>query len=145
MRERNMIVQTWLVDIPPQECYRLLQESVVGRLGVVIQGRPEIFPVSHVFDVESGCVSFPTGGHTKFKAALEWPWVAFEVDGMEENREGAWSVQVVGSAEEITDEAEISRLVTLRHVNWITGPSVHWLRIVATQVTGRRVIGASGL
>ncbi|MET1045034.1 MAG: pyridoxamine 5'-phosphate oxidase family protein [Microbacteriaceae bacterium] len=140
-----MNIQTWLVDIPTEECYRLLRTSVTGRLGVVVQGRPEIFPVSHVFDAESNCVAFPTGGHTKFRAALDWPWVAFEVDGMDEDQRGAWSVHLIGVAEEITDLAVIERLTQLRHVNWITGPSVHWLRVVAQQVTGRRVIGASSL
>ncbi|WP_157156185.1 MULTISPECIES: pyridoxamine 5'-phosphate oxidase family protein [unclassified Diaminobutyricimonas] len=140
-----MTVQTWLVDLSGDECARLLEAAVVGRLGVVIQGRPEIFPVSHVYDAESGSVAFPTGGHTKIHAALEWPWVAYEIDGLDESAETAWSVQVVGRAEEITDLELIERLSRLRaeRVRWISGESVRWLRIVAVKVSGRRIQAVS--
>lgn len=136
-----MSVHTWLIDIPVDECVRLLQSTPIGRLGVIVEGRPEIFPVNHVYDQETGCVSFPTEPRTKMRAALEWPWVAFEVDGSEVGREGSWSVLVVGRAEEITDQDLIGRLVQQRgiRVDYAGRGSVRWLRIRASKVTGRRV------
>lgn len=140
-----MTVQTWLVDLSVEECARLLESAVVGRLGVIVQGRPEIYPVSHVYDTETGCVAFPTGGHTKIQAALEWPWVAYEVDGLDNIAETAWSVQVVGRAEEITDAEMIARLSRRRaeRVRWISGEYVRWLRVVAVKVSGRRIQAVS--
>jgi nitroimidazol reductase NimA-like FMN-containing flavoprotein (pyridoxamine 5'-phosphate oxidase superfamily) len=140
-----MNVQTWLVELSVDECARLLESAVVGRLGVVIQGRPEIFPVSHVYDAQLGSVAFPTGGHTKIQAALEWPWVAYEVDGLDDATETAWSVHVVGRAVEITDAELIERLTRLRaeRVRWISGDTVRWLRIESVKVTGRRIQAVS--
>src|SRR5690606_31857121 len=114
-----------------------LASAPMGRLGVIIDGRPEIFPVSHVFDLEHRCVAFPTNDGTKLHGALNWPWVAFEADELE--RDGGWSVLVVGQAEEVTDPAEIERLSALRDVPWRTGPGTRWLRIVPSKITGRHI------
>jgi nitroimidazol reductase NimA-like FMN-containing flavoprotein (pyridoxamine 5'-phosphate oxidase superfamily) len=135
-----MTVETWLISIPPHECENLLATSKVGRLGVVIDGRPEIFPVDHVFDRESGSIAFPTSAGTKMHGALEWPFVAFEVDALESADTGGWSVAVVGTAEEITDPDAIARLQQARQVRWShPGTATHWIRIVPTQITGRRI------
>lgn len=134
-----MTVQTWLIDLSPEECADLLAASKLGRLGIVIDGRPEIFPVNHVYDRESGCVVFPTRAGTKLHGTLDWPWVAYEVDGIEPDDAGGWSVAVVGAADEITDADEIARLARDRHVLWAAGDDAHWIRIVPSKMTGRRI------
>ena len=134
-----MAVRTWHVDIPIQECRERLAGTVLGRLGVVVDGRPEIFPVNHVFDAKDDSVAFPTNDGTKLHAALNWPWVAFEVDGIEPGDGGGWSVVVVGTAEEVVDTAEVERLAGERTVLWAAGKSKRWIRIVPTKVTGRRI------
>jgi len=137
-----MTVQTWLIDITPEECEDLLAASSLGRLGVVIDGRPEIFPVNHVLDRTTGTVAFPTNTGTKLHAALHWPFVAYEVDGIAPDGESGWSVLVVGRAEEITDRDEIERLSRQRHVLWRPGETSRWLRIVPDKVSGRRISAA---
>jgi nitroimidazol reductase NimA-like FMN-containing flavoprotein (pyridoxamine 5'-phosphate oxidase superfamily) len=132
-------VRTWYVNIPVEECRHLLARTVLGRLGVIVDGRPEIYPVNHVFDAAHGCVAFPTNARTKLHAALDWPWVAFEVDGIEPGNRGGWSVLAVGRAEEILDTDEIQRLAAQRTVLWAAGKSKRWLRIVPTKITGRRI------
>lgn len=139
-----MAVTTWLFDIPAQECEDLLANASLGRLGVVLDGRPEIFPVNHVYDRERGCVAFPTNEGSKLHGALNWPWVAYEVDGIGASGEGAWSVMVVGRGEEITDPDEIARLSSGRHVLWRSGDSARWVRIVPSKVTGRRISATKG-
>ena len=134
-----MRAQTWLLDIETEQCEELLAGSTLGRLGVIVDGRPEIFPVNHVFDRESRCVTFPTNARTKLHAALNWPWVAYEVDGVEADDAGGWSVLVVGRAEEITDPDDIGRVAQLRHGLWRSGDAVHWVRVVPAKVTGRRI------
>lgn len=67
----------------------MLARTVLGRLGVIVDGRPEIYPVNRVFDAEHDCVVFRTNARTKLHAALDWPWVAFEVDGIEPGNSGA--------------------------------------------------------
>jgi uncharacterized protein len=137
--EVAMAVQTWLMDISRQECDKLLASTPLGRIGVVVDGRPEVFPVNHVFDRSSCTVTFPTNDRTKLHAALSWPWVAYEVDGVEPDDTGGWSVMVVGRAEEITDEADIARLARQRRVLWRPGEVSRWVRIVPSKVTGRRI------
>jgi nitroimidazol reductase NimA-like FMN-containing flavoprotein (pyridoxamine 5'-phosphate oxidase superfamily) len=134
-------IRTWRIEIPPEECEELLAGAELGRLGVVVAGRPEIFPVNHVYDASTGSVVFPTNERTKWRAALDWPWVAFEVDGMEADRTGGWSVAVVGRAEELTDDSDFARLSQHRAVAWVAdrGPATHWLRIVPSKITGWRI------
>jgi uncharacterized protein len=134
---------TYVVDIPPQDCAELLASSSLGRLGVIVAGRPEIFPVNHVYDHDRGCVVFPTNDGTKLRAALDWPWVAFEVDGIADDDGSGWSVLVVGRAEQVTDEDEITRLAQQRMVPWRAGPGVTWLRISPSKVSGRRICASS--
>lgn len=136
-----MTIATWITDISEAECEQLLAESSLGRLGVVVDGRPEIFPVNHVFDPESHCVAFPTNAKTKLHAALNWPFVAFEIDAMDPSDPSGWSVLVVGHAEEITGEDEIARLSVQRRAVWRAGDRLHWIRIVAAKVSGRRILG----
>lgn len=131
-------VQTWLIDIPLEECAELLASTPIGRLAVVVGGRPEIFPVNHVYDPVSGSIVFPTKRGTKLEAALDWPWVAFEVDGIDRYGQG-WSVAVVGSAEVIEDADEVARVAEERQVIWAAGPDSMWVRIVPVKVTGRRI------
>jgi nitroimidazol reductase NimA-like FMN-containing flavoprotein (pyridoxamine 5'-phosphate oxidase superfamily) len=133
-----MAAMTYVIDIDSDECAELLASTPIGRLGVVVDGRPEIFPVNHVYDRESGCVVFPTNARTKLHAALHWPWVAFEVDGFEPGR-GGWSVLVVGKAETVTDPEVVARAEQKRQVLWRTGDAVTWVRIVASTTTGRRI------
>jgi nitroimidazol reductase NimA-like FMN-containing flavoprotein (pyridoxamine 5'-phosphate oxidase superfamily) len=136
-----MTIRTWLIDIHPSECEELLARAQLGRVGVVVDGRPEIFPVNHVFDDATHSVAFPTNEGTKLRAALRWPSVAFEVDGMELDPPGGWSVLVVGRAEEITDTDEVSRLARKRTAVWRAAGDERWLRIKPDKVTGRRIYG----
>lgn len=136
-----MNTTTWLISITQVECEHLLAEASLGRLGVIVDGRPEIYPVNHVFDHERRCVAFPTNAMTKLHAALHWPFVAFEVDAMDEADSSGWSVLVVGHAEEITDDDEIARLSGRRTAVWRSGERVHWIRVVPEKVTGRRIFG----
>jgi nitroimidazol reductase NimA-like FMN-containing flavoprotein (pyridoxamine 5'-phosphate oxidase superfamily) len=134
-----MTALTYLIDIDPEGCADLLASCNLGRLGVIVDGRPEIFPVNHVYDRPSGCVVFPTNTRTKLRAALDWPWVAFEVDAVQPDDSGGWSVLVVGRAEAIDDPALIARAARERRVLWAAGGDVQWVRIVPSKVTGRRI------
>jgi nitroimidazol reductase NimA-like FMN-containing flavoprotein (pyridoxamine 5'-phosphate oxidase superfamily) len=132
-------VQTWTIDLAEEDSRRLLGTAAVGRLGVVVKGRPEIFPIAHAYDAATGCVVFPTRPGTKMEAAFDWPWVAFEVDGLDDDGNGAWSVAIVGHAEEVTDAGEIARARDARRVPWAAGAKVGWIRIVPSKLTGRRI------
>lgn len=130
-------MRTWLIELSPTECAMHLASERLGRVGVIVDGRPEIFPVHHVYDEPSGHVVFTANADTKLGAARHWPWVAFEVDGLTGDDEG-WSVLVVGRIEELADADELARSAASRVGAWATGDGVRWLRIVPDTVTGRR-------
>ena len=136
------MIQTYLETLSEETCVGLLSHAVLGRIGVVVEGRPEIFPVNHVYDELSGSVTFPTNARTKLHAALSWPYMSFEVDGLDPDGRGGWSVLVVGHAEEVTEPAAKARLNGRRLALWGGGSDRVWLRIVADKITGRRISAA---
>lgn len=129
---------TWLTHLAEDDCRERIAAATLGRISVMVDGHPEIFPVNHVYDRSLG-VTFPTNDRTKLHAALEWPWICFEVDGIEAGGGGGWSVLVVGRALEVADAAVRDGLARRRTVRWATSPDLRWLRIEATKVSGRRI------
>ena len=134
---------TWLEHLNPARCWELLDATPVGRVGVLNDSAPEIYPVNHV--VDRGTIVFRTDLGTKLGGLLRSPAVCYEVDGIDPDDATGWSVLVKGRAGEIagTDELRRARELPLRH--WSLGDKDHWVRIVPTEVTGRRIWrGTSG-
>jgi nitroimidazol reductase NimA-like FMN-containing flavoprotein (pyridoxamine 5'-phosphate oxidase superfamily) len=93
-----------------RECWKLLRESVVGRLAVTVDGSPDIFPVNPI--VDHGTIVFRTSAGTKL-GATKGKNVAFEVDGYDSDTARAWSVVVKGRAVEILEREETLRALRL--------------------------------
>lgn len=125
-----------LEELGRDECLALLARHHLGRLAVVVGGRPLVFPVNYCLDGER--VVFRTDAGTKLHGALGGP-VAFEIDGTDGLYHGGWSVLVVGEAEEVADGAERDRLTRLPLGLWAGGDRSHWVRIRPAAVTGRRL------
>ena len=124
------------------ECWALLRESVVGRLAVVVDGSPDIFPVNPV--VDHGTIVFRTAAGTKLAAAKREN-VAFEVDGYDAGAAQAWSVVVKGRVVEIRERDETLRALRLPLFPWQPGRKPRFVRIEPSSVTGRRFVVAGGL
>jgi uncharacterized protein len=131
-----------LVELHPDDCAELLASSMLGRLGVIVDGQPEIFPVNYVYDRDSGSIAFATSPGTKLYVALKSPSVAFEVDDVDPDGEGGWSVLVVGKAQVLTASEHVARLASERCVRWGSAESLTWVRIVPSKLTGRRIDAA---
>ncbi len=129
---------TWLAEaLAPNECWALLRGSDLGRLALVLEGHPEIFPVTYL--VDHGAVVFRTGPGGKLSAIHAQgaeQMVAFEADGVE--GEVAWSVVIKGRAKEVTGlyDAIDSALLPLhpRH----GGQKDHLVEVTPGEITGRR-------
>jgi len=131
------VKRTWLVSLTEETCWSLVGSAKVGRLGVVIDGRPLVFPICHVFT--DGCVFFPTNEGSKMHGALSWPWVGCEVDGVEDDQLSAWSVMIGGSAEVVAEPGRIAELEALQSFTFRHAGPLRWIRIVPETVTGRRI------
>ena len=92
-------------------CWALLRDSEVGRLAVVVDGRPDIYPVNFVVDHAS--VVIRTGAGTKLAALGHGAAVAFEADGYDAVAGEAWSVVVKGDVERHEDMQEMVDAVAL--------------------------------
>ncbi|HZR12727.1 MAG TPA: pyridoxamine 5'-phosphate oxidase family protein [Acidimicrobiia bacterium] len=133
-----MVQRTRLTEIDPDECLRLLrEESYVGRLAFVVDGRPLVLPVNYVADGSS--VVFVTPSGTKLSALRDGAAVAFEIDQSRALYHTGWSVLVQGLAHEVTDEDEIARLQRGPLRSWAEPKAGHWVRITIDEISGRRV------
>lgn len=129
--------RTMLEVLTPRTCRELLTTVSIGRIAVVVDGHPEVFPV--VFALDGDAVVFRTDSGTKLHAAVHWPSVAFEADHVDESSGDGWSVLVVGAVGEVVDGPGLGRVSALSLEPWTPGRRSHWLRIVPSKITGRRV------
>lgn len=118
------------------QCWELLRHAEIGRLAVWVEDHPEIFPLN--FAVDQGALVFRTAEGTKVSAALGESAVALETDGPDAGSGTAWSVVVKGRAQPITDTADLMDTVRLPLFPWQGGAKGKFVRLVPTEVTGRR-------
>lgn len=117
------------------ECWALLRRATTGRVALVHDGTPDIFPVNHV--VDHGTIVYRTGTGALFQATLHQD-VAFEVDGHDNEPMQAWSVVVRGRTTERRHITDIVDSLELPIAPWQQGPKPRFVRIEPRQVTGRR-------
>lgn len=121
------------------ECMRLVSGAVprIGRVAFVSEGRPVILPVNYVY--HQGAVVFRTDRGAKLSAAANGEQVAFEVDAIDPTWREGWSVLVQGRAEHVTDPDELERLEALPLQPWAGGEKPAYVRILSTEISGRRI------
>jgi uncharacterized protein len=129
--------RTWLEHIDAAHCWELVDASAVGRVGVLNDSAPEIYPVNHVVDRQT--IVFRTDPGSKLRGLLRSPAVCFEVDGVDPDAATGWSVLVKGRAEQIRDPAELRAVARLPLRPWSLGDKAHWIRIMPAEITGRRI------
>jgi hypothetical protein len=127
-----------LREIGEDECFTLLESQNLGRLAIVREGRPEIFPVNYAMDGRT--ITIRTGSGVKLTYA-SLAHVAFEVEEIDPVTREGWVVEVRGFAEEITDTGD-RWSEHARHAGvapWVKGEHDHYLAISHVQVSGRRI------
>src|SRR5215471_5292014 len=124
-------------ELTKSECFALLSGARLGRVAVIDDQGPAIFPVNFVLDRHM--VVFRTDEGTKLDAATRGSRVAFEIDATDEAARTGWSVLVRGEAVEVTNPAELARLQKLRLSPWAPGAKSRYVRILPAVLTGRRI------
>jgi nitroimidazol reductase NimA-like FMN-containing flavoprotein (pyridoxamine 5'-phosphate oxidase superfamily) len=127
------------------ECERLLASQEIGRLAVVVDRYPMVFPVS--FALDNGTIVFRSGAGTKLTAAHHQN-VGFQVDEVDLGARTAWSVLVTGMAETVGDDhdatlVERSRALAIDPLE--PGSKDRWVRIIPASISGRRISGEASL
>ncbi|HEX6419478.1 MAG TPA: pyridoxamine 5'-phosphate oxidase family protein [Acidimicrobiales bacterium] len=134
---------TWVEHIGVEECWRLLAAEPVGRVGVINDSAPEVYPVNHLVDGHTLLFRTDPGG--VLRAIDRSPAVCFQVDGIDRAAETGWSVLVKGRGVEVIDPDELDRLAAVPLRYWSIGSKAHWVRIQPREVTGRRIWRGGGL
>ena len=129
------------IELSVAESWALLRESGVGRLAVIVDDRPEIFPVNHL--VDHGSLVLRTALGTKFRGAVGH-WVAFETDGYDPETGSAWSVVLKGEGQEVNRLYDVLEVIELPLFPWDSAPKSHFIRIEPHSITGRRFEVAGG-
>ena len=119
-------------------CDRHLRSESVGRVAVMVDDHPEIFPVNYAVD-ERGDIFFRTDPGTKLNAAATAPTIAFEIDGFDEDREVGWSVLAVGPARWLGRPQDIAKVRSLPLKPWAAGEKANVVRLSPTKITGRQI------
>lgn len=141
--EPEVGVAVHLEQLDRAECLRLLASVSIGRLGLVVDGRPEVLPVTYAVDGET--VVFRTAeGTVLSQAALQV--VAFEADQIDDATHTGWSVLAQGVAQDVSDalDTRSERLRALALVTWAPGQRHRWFRLDVHRLTGRRLLVAPG-
>ena len=127
-------------ELTKSECFGLLAGGTLGRVAVVDDRGPVVFPVSFILDRHT--VVFRTEPGTKLHAAARGSLVCFEADGIDAAGRVGWSVIVRGEITEVTDPAELARLRALPLRVQAPGAREHYVRILPAVLTGRRIVAA---
>lgn len=124
-----------VVELSTSQSLALLREAVVGRLAVLVDGEPDIFPINYL--VDHGSIVFRTADGTKLLASVDRK-VAFEVDSHDPETGQAWSVVIKGMAREITRLHEVLDALDLPLFAWHASAKPRIVRIEPEQIAGRR-------
>lgn len=124
-----------VVVLSTSQSWALLREAVVGRLAVLVDDEPDIFPINYV--VDHGSIVFRTAEGTKLAASVGRK-VAFEVDSYEPQSGQAWSVVIKGMAQEITRLHDVLDALDLPLFPWHASAKPRIVRIEPEQLVGRQ-------
>jgi uncharacterized protein len=129
-------------NLDREACLGLLATVSIGRVGwATPQGRAMILPVNFVLDrdTDGASIVISTSEGDKLDAVRDGRVITFEVDDAELAVQAGWSVLVMGRTEMITDPAQVHRIEQLHLAPWVSIPDRVYVRIPATEVTGRRL------
>lgn len=114
------------------ECLVLLRWETIGRLAYGPWGAsPIVVPVNFVVDGDD--IIFRSGDGPKLDSIRDQP-VSLQADRYHWYQRTGWSVLVRGIAHEFTADE-----TTADPTPWAPGPKEHWMRIVPTSISGRRL------
>ncbi len=129
-----------LQAISEEDCFALLGNQDLGRLVVVRDGQPEIFPVNYALDGRTVVIRTQPGVKLSYAALAR---VAFEVEDIDRERREGWVVVVKGLGEDISDAIDpLSDHARARAVRpWVSGAHESHIAIARPVVSGRRLGG----
>lgn len=126
-----------LEDLAEWECLEILERHDLGRIAIVVDDQPQIFPVNYA--MSGRIIAFRTGSGTKL-AHAPGSKVCFEIDGHDSPAGSGWSVMVQGTAVDATDSFDDVSWAAHAAAPWPLAPGIKPFRVAIepTKITGRR-------
>lgn len=141
--QRGAATNPVLQRLTTQECQAHVAAGGIGRFLFDDPSRgPVAVPVNYKMDGDD--VIFRTSGSSgvgadiQVNAALAQR-VSFDVDHLDDALGEGWSVLLSGTARVVTDPAELDRVKALDIEPWAGGERDVYVRLVPTEITGRRI------
>jgi nitroimidazol reductase NimA-like FMN-containing flavoprotein (pyridoxamine 5'-phosphate oxidase superfamily) len=125
-----------ITELSVDECMELLKTQSLGRLVYLVRDKPQIRPLT--YGLHQGSVAFRIGYGDLLDTIHQQP-VVFEVDHGDVATRTGWSVIIHGIAEEIWRSEELAIAHDMRLQPWAPGDRDHYVRILPTAITGRRI------
>jgi nitroimidazol reductase NimA-like FMN-containing flavoprotein (pyridoxamine 5'-phosphate oxidase superfamily) len=126
-----------LEKLTAADCRSYLGTSGVGRFVYLEARGPFAVPVNYA--MLGNDIVFRTGGKSLLANGAKRQPVSFEVDHLDESLAEGWSVLVSGFAVIVTTAAELDQVRSLGIVPWAGGHPDTYVRIIAHDMTGRRL------
>ena len=124
--------------LSPEECRRLLEVGLIGRVAMATPVGPRITPVNYA--VHRDAIVFRA---TPYSELSTYGWnvdLAFEIDHIDYETHLGWSVVAVGLAHAITDPEEIKEIRrTWDPRPWASGMRNLYVRLIWRTLTGVRL------
>jgi uncharacterized protein len=126
-----------LEEIPEAECLEILDQHGLGRIAVVVEGQPQIFPVNYA--MSGRIIAFRTGAGSKLSHA-PGSKVCFEIDEYDSSAGVGWSVMVQGVAVDATESLDDVSWAARAATPWPLAPGAKPFRVAIepSKITGRR-------
>ncbi|QHC61119.1 pyridoxamine 5'-phosphate oxidase family protein (plasmid) [Rathayibacter sp. VKM Ac-2760] len=121
------------MEFADADAWALLTSRTVGRLSVMVDGHPDIFPIDYACIGQT--LVFRTDVGTKLRAMAHDQHVAFEVDGHTPST--TWSVVVRGRAERLPGSSELTDQATAMLPPWVPTESFTWIAVHADSLRAR--------
>jgi nitroimidazol reductase NimA-like FMN-containing flavoprotein (pyridoxamine 5'-phosphate oxidase superfamily) len=129
------------------ECLALIAGGGIGRIAYTGRYGQTILPVN--YQLLDNTIVFRTAEDSPLEEDLqtgirhaEWQ-VAFEIDEIDLAAKEGWSVLIQGRAHHIDSDAERSAAHQTGVQPWSGGVKEHYIRVVPTRITGRRIHAAA--
>jgi len=120
------------------EALKLAATAPVGRVSYTRFAMPAVHVVNFALDGKD--IIFRTRKGANFGAAVADTVVAFEVDRIDEEHHGGWTVTFIGRTHLVTRPEERERLSALGIAPWAGGDRDWFVRIGTEIIRGRRIM-----
>ena len=135
--QRRAAAHPVLEALTAADCLAYLRPGGVGRFLYVADRGPVAAPVN--YRMLGDTVVFRTGQASPIAEAIGQQSVSFEVDHLDSVLAEGWSVLVSGTARLVTDPAELDEVTALGAEPWAGGEREAYIRLTASEITGRRI------